>query len=62
METDINLKFQNIENTLQIINQKLEHLYENKNRTRNTSELEEEIEEDIHCFFRFLRHFCCFNI
>lgn len=57
MQVDLNEKLIELETRIDLLTQQIENLSSNQSVE---TDLEEEIQEDIHCCFRFLRHFICF--
>ena len=61
MENDVYKKIEKLERMIEILEAKLNDITV-KRRTYSliTSDIEDEITDDIHCCFRFIRHFLCF--
>ena len=63
METDIVQRLTTLERLIQKISDRLDQKNSN-NRQNNSfhSALEDEVNDDVHCIFRFLRQACCWTI
>lgn len=60
MECDIFARLVKLESTIQTLEAKIDDLTRKRTNSAIASEIEDEITDDIHCFFRFIRHFLCF--
>ena len=60
MECNIFTRLAKLEHTIETLEKKLDDLTIKRTNSAIASEIEDEITDDIHCFFRFIRHFLCF--